>query len=125
MLVNFMNVPNILNKIFLERVTFCYPYKIKQWVKPEHMGVLKPYYKIPLTKEQADNLIYLLLKSNPYVGGSMGLDITFYEHGTTPRRERCKGIYFNHHFINYCDQEQTIGDLNVKFNFTSEDEVNL
>jgi len=120
-----MNVPNILNEIFLEHVDFCYPYKVTEWVDPEHMGVLKPYYNVPLTKEQADSLIYLLLKRNPYVSGSMCLNVIFHEHGTTHWGERCKGIYFAHYFINYCAQEQTPGDLNVKFNFESEDEANL
>ena len=120
-----MNVPNILNKIFLERVSFCYPYKITQWVKPGSIGVLKPYYKIPLTKEQADRLIYQMFKRNPCIDGSMVLGVVFYEHGTYSGKQKCKCIYFAHTFKNYLADNQTPGDLNVKFNFASEDEVNL
>jgi hypothetical protein len=53
-----MDIPNILNKIILESVTFCYPCKNTERVKPENMGIFKPYYNVPLTKEQVDNLIY-------------------------------------------------------------------
>ena len=120
-----MDIPNILNKIILESVTFCYPCKITERVKPENMGIFKPYYNVPLTKEQVDNLIYQMLKQNPCVDGAMGLGVVFYEHGTYHGERNCKSIYFSDSFQNYLVDNQTPGDLNVKFNFESEDEANL
>ena len=107
---------NAIN-IVLDSVSFVYPFKTSQLVRPENMGVLTPYYKTPLTKEQADNLICRLLKKNPCVHGAMMVSVLFHEVETTSDGRRIKIIYFAHDFRNYLVNKQTIGELPVTYNF--------
>jgi len=103
--------------IVLESLTYVYPFKTTQVVKPEHVGVLQPYYKRHLTKEEGDDLIYLMLRRNPCVDGAMSLHVIFDEYGTDKNGSRYKTIYLHNTFNNYCISEQHIGNLDVHFNF--------
>jgi hypothetical protein len=81
------------------------------------MGVLKHYYNKPLSKEEADKIIYRFFKRNPYIENSMHLHVTFHERGVR-NGQGYKVLYFSHDFPNYnYEKQKEEATPTIRYNF--------
>ncbi len=101
----------------MDHISYCYPREGSRPVKPENLGVLKRYYEKPLNKEEADKLIYRLLKRNPHIKNSMRLGISFHERGTQ-NGQGYRILYFSQYFPNYFyEKQEKEAKPTIRYNF--------